>query len=106
MSSMLAKVNRLCTPAYVYFVLAVVGTVIVGLQNLGSNKKLCVGKYSCSVPSTIMIFIAKVLWIFLYTYFLYYLCSAGYTSVSWFLVLLPFIVMFIGLIAMFSMTRK
>jgi hypothetical protein len=106
MSSMLAKVNRLCTPAYVYFVLAVVGTVVVGLQNLGSNKKLCVGKYSCSVPNTLMIFIAKVLWIILYTYFLNYLCSAGYTSVSWFLVLLPFIFMFFGLVALFMMKRK
>ena len=106
MTTVLATINRLCTPAYVYLVLSVVGTVIVGLQNLGSNKKFCVGKFSCSVSNTLMIFLAKVLWIALWTYFLNRLCAAGYSNVSWFLVLLPFIFIFIGIMALFMAKKK
>jgi len=44
-----------------------------------------------------MVFIAKILYIGFWTFVLNYICKAGYKSVSWFLVLLPFLGFFIGI---------
>jgi hypothetical protein len=45
----------------------------------------------------IMTAVVNLFFVLLWTWFLNYLCSKGYTSVSWFLVLLPLII-FAGII--------
>ena len=88
------QISKLCTPAYLYLVLSVIGIVILSIQNFGNTKKYCVGKYSCIVPSTILVFLFKITFVAFWTFILDLLCKAGYTNVSWILVLLPFIVFF------------
>lgn len=92
------QISKLCTPSYIYLVLSVIGLVILTIQNFGNTKKYCVGRYSCIVPSTVLVFLFKIIFVAFYTFILDLLCKAGYTNLSWFLVLLPFIMFIITFI--------
>jgi hypothetical protein len=92
------QISKLCTPAYIYLVLSVIGLVILTIQNFGNTKKYCVGRYSCIVPSTVLVFLFKIIFVAFYTFILDLLCKSGYTNLSWFLVLLPFIMFIITFI--------
>ena len=89
--------KKLCSPAQVYLVLSVISYVIMALQNIfsGKNNKYCVGMFSCKVPNLVLIFILKAIYIIFWTIVLNSLCVAGYKELSWFLVLLPFILFFV-----------
>jgi len=70
----------ICVPAMLYLILSVLALVTMAMKNCGA---LCL--------------LFKVLFIAIWTWFLNFLCSNGYTVISWVLVLLPF-VMFILMI--------
>ncbi len=73
---------KLCDPAMVYFVL---GCASIGLA--------VAHKFSAG---SLMI---KGIYVLVWTWFLNFLCSKGYKTISWVLVVLPFIMMF-GMIAL------
>jgi len=87
--------KELCTPASVYFSLSILAMVVMLFQNFGSENLYCLGVYNCQVSSVKLIFIIKLLYIFLWTWILNLICKAGVPGLSWFLVLFPFIVFFI-----------
>jgi uncharacterized membrane protein len=89
------KIKNLCTPAMVYLVISVIALIPVMFQNIHNRRKYCVGNYQCMVPSTINLFIAKGIYIAIWTFFLDYLCRKGYKQISWVIVLLPFVLMFV-----------
>jgi hypothetical protein len=64
-------------------------------QNGGNQDVYCVGSFECPVPSTALVFFFKFLYVAFWTFVLDSICKAGYKQVSWFLVLLPFILFFI-----------
>jgi hypothetical protein len=76
---------KLCTPAKIYFAIAVIA-VVIGLFN----------------GVSIMYAFWKLLFAFIWTFILGWLCKKGFTSISWFLVLLPYIII---LLAMFNIYR-
>jgi hypothetical protein len=94
------KLEQLCTPAALYFVISVVALIIVMLQNIGNTTRYDLGTFSCNVPSTVLVFIVKLIYILFWTWILNLICKDGYKGVSWVLVLLPFLLLFvvIGLI--------
>ena len=98
---MLASLKKLCTPAHVYFLISVLSLLIMAFQNLGNVNKYCVGNYECTVTSTLGVFAVKMLYIVFWTWILNTLCKAGYTKISWFIFLLPFIAMFVLIALMF-----
>jgi type VI protein secretion system component VasK len=53
------------------------------------------GNFSCRVPSTIAVFAFKLAYIFFWTWILNLMCKDGHTDIAWFLVLLPFILLFV-----------
>jgi hypothetical protein len=93
----------LCAPAYVYLAISTMAITVMALQNIygGSRHFYCLGAYSCEVPSVWIIFLIKTLYVLFWTWVLNLLCSYGYAPLSWFLVLLPFILFFILLAYMF-----
>ena len=91
------KLGDLCTPSLVYFVISIIALFMSILQNLGNKKKYTLGTYSCKVPSTIMVFVIKVIYILFWTWVLNLICQSGNTDIAWFLVLLPFIFLFVVL---------
>lgn len=87
----------LCSPAYVYLVISIATLLVMMFQNMSNPNKYCLGSYSCETNYTGMIFVIKVLYILFWTWFLNVICRGGATGFAWFLVLLPFILMFITL---------
>jgi len=95
MSSFLKILKDLCTPAAIYFIISIIALLIVILQNLGNSNRYCIGNFSCRVPSTIFIFIIKFIYIVFWTYILNLICKDGHVGISWLLVLLPWILLFV-----------
>jgi hypothetical protein len=101
---MLKQLNKLCTPSYVYFVLSMLSLILMGIQNLGNMNRYCVGHFECQVTNTLGIFIGKFIYILFWTWMLNVFCKAGYKNVAWFVLFLPFIMMFV-LIALLLLHR-
>jgi hypothetical protein len=89
------SLKELCTPASLYFVISIVALVMVLMQNLGNNHSYHVGSFSCRVPSTTAVFIVKLLYILFWTYILNLICKDGHVGISWLLVLLPWLLLFV-----------
>ena len=89
------SLKELCNPALFYFVVSVLSMVLISLQNLGNNGMYNIGCYSCQVPSTIMVFVAKMIYILFWTWILNLICKDGHSGISWFIVLLPLILFFV-----------
>jgi len=79
------NIRDLCTPAFVYFVIAIIGV----LTTLGK--------------SGIIAGFVSLLFVLFYTWVLNYLCKKGYKGVSWIILFLPFI---FGMLFIASMMKK
>jgi hypothetical protein len=90
--------KELCTPAFIYFILSFIGIVITLITNLGNTNIYTLGGFSSPVPNTLLIFILKLIYIFFWTWILNLMCKDGHREISWFLVLLPFILYFLILV--------
>jgi H+/Cl- antiporter ClcA len=89
------KLNQLCTPAYIYFIISVIGIVFAAIQNMGNRNKYTLGMFSCNVPSCLAVFIVKIVYVLFWTWVLNLICRNGHTGIAWFLLLLPFIMLFL-----------
>jgi hypothetical protein len=87
--------RNLCGPAYTYLVISGIALIIMAFQNVGNVNMYCLGNYNCSVVNTTLIFLVKAVYIVFWTWVLNLICKAGATNIAWFLVLLPFILMFV-----------
>lgn len=87
--------RNLCTPSKVYLIISLIALIVMLIQNFGMLNTYCLGNYSCQVSSTAMIFVIKVIYILFWTWVLNLICRAGATPLAWFLILVPFILMFI-----------
>ena len=68
--------KNLCTPAMLYFVISVIAILIALVNRM-----------------KIFGIVIKAFFVIIYTFFLDFLCKKGYKNLSWFLVLLPYIIM-------------
>ena len=89
------SIKELCTPAMLYFIISILALFIVLMQNLGNKNSYHVGSFSCRVPNTAVVFIVKLIYVLFWTYVLNLICKDGHTSLSWLLVLLPWILLFV-----------
>ncbi len=80
--------SKICTPAKLYFALAML-SIFFGLFN-GFN---------------IMAVLGNLLFTFVFTFILSWLCKVGLTSLSWFLVLLPFVLMLLMILGIYDFAR-
>ncbi len=102
------NISQLCTPSYIYFIISILGLAMLAVQNLGNSQLYSLGSFSCRVPSTIAVFLIKLLYILFWTWILNLMCRDGHIGIAWFLVLLPFILMFVimGLVMMYQKNDK
>jgi hypothetical protein len=94
---MLKHLKNLCTPASLYFVLSALSLLIEVLQNWGNSGQFCLGSFACNVESTLAILLVQTVFIVFWTWVLDLICKSGNKNIAWFLVLLPYILMFVGL---------
>ena len=102
------KLSQLCTPAYIYFILSVLMIVITAVQNMGNNGRYTLGMFSCMVPSCILVFALKIVYILFWTWVLNLMCKDGHSGIAWFLLLLPFVLLFVavGLLMMYQKKQQ
>jgi hypothetical protein len=89
------SVKELCSPAALYFIISIFALLMILFQNLGNSNSYHVGNFSCSVPSTTLVFIIKLIYILFWTWVLNLMCKDGHSGISWLLVLFPFILSFV-----------
>lgn len=89
------SLKELCTPAQIYFVISIVSLLLVLFQNLGNRNSYHIGNFSCRVPDTMLVFIVKLIYILFWTWILNLICKDGHVGISWLLVLLPWILLFV-----------
>jgi len=81
--------SKLCTPAKIYFAIAVIATIF-GLFN----------------GISIMMAFWKLIFAFIWTFILGWLCDKGFTSISWLLVLLPYIIIFLAMFRIYHVSEE
>ena len=81
--------KSLCTPAKIYFAIAIFSCIFALFRKM----------------SILAVFI-KLIFAFLWTYVLGWLCEKGYKSVSWFLVLLPYVVILLAMMGVMSIASQ
>jgi len=81
--------SKLCTPAKIYFAIAVISSIIALFNGVG-----------------IFIVAIKIFFAFIWTFVLGWLCDKGFKSISWFLVLLPYIIIALAMFGIYNVTHE
>ena len=80
--------SKLCTPAKIYFGIAVISTIIALFNGV-----------------SLMLSFSQIFFAFIWTFILGWLCNKGYSSISWFLVLLHYIVIILAMFKIVEITQ-
>lgn len=94
MDGIINKIQSLCTPAFIFFIISVLSLFIMLFDNFENTNHYCFGNVSCNVANTSTIFIVEIIFIVFWTWFLNVICSRGYVNVAWFILLFPYILLF------------
>ena len=89
------RLKELCNPALFYFIISVIALVVSALQNVGRKNTYVLGGLTRRVPNTALVFLVKIVYILFWTWILNLICKDGHTGIAWFLVLIPFILLFV-----------
>jgi hypothetical protein len=85
---MIKDFSKLCTPAKIYFAIAVVASIFALFKGVG-----------------LLAVAFKLLFAFIWTFILGWLCSKGLKTLAWFLVLLPYIIIALAMFRIYHVTR-
>ena len=80
--------KSLCTPAKLYFVLTLISCIFMLFHNMN-----------------LLAIFSKLFFAFIWTYVLNWICKKGYKTISWFLVLLPFIMMVLSFFGLYNIKK-
>ena len=102
------KFNKLCAPAKLYLILSILVTVGVSIQNLlnGTPNQFCIGSAKCTTTHVLLLFVLNILYILFWTWLLNWFCSKKLEGLSWFIVLIPFLLAAILLGTFIVLTLK
>jgi hypothetical protein len=91
---------NLCTPAKLYFIISLILLAVSFYYDITRNEKdkICLGKVNCKLESRPTFYILNILFILLWAVILNLLCSYGWSKLSWFLFLFPYIILGIAFI--------
>ena len=81
--------KNICAPALLYLILGILSIFILIQKNVDS-----------------MSLFIKLFFVIIWTWFLNFLCKNGYETISWILVLLPFVLLIIFLLFLLRMIKK
>ena len=81
--------KNLCTPAKVYFAIGIISCIFALFNSMA-----------------ILAVFVKLIFIFIWTFLLNLLCSKGFKSLSWFLVLLPYIIVLLVVIGVLKQSNQ
>ena len=81
--------RQLCTPAKIYFAIAVIACVIALFNGMRLTAVA-----------------VKLIFAFIWTFVLGWLCTKGFKTLSWFLVLLPYIIIALAMFGIYQVTHE
>jgi predicted lysophospholipase L1 biosynthesis ABC-type transport system permease subunit len=81
--------SKLCTPAKIYFVIAVLAAIVALFNGI-----------------TILAVFVKLIFAFIWTFILSWLCDKGFKTLSWFLVLLPYIIIALAIFGIYRVSHE
>ena len=90
-----AGLYGLCPPAFYYLLISFTIIGVVALQSYAQGFRYCVGTQKCPISNMHGLFLIKIFYILVWTWILNLMCKNGYEPLSWVLVLIPIILMFI-----------
>jgi len=70
--------SSLCSPALLYLIISILAIIMMIVRRMQA-----------------MTIVTKALFVVIWTWFLNFLCSKNYTDISWFLVILPMVLMLV-----------
>jgi hypothetical protein len=87
--------SNLCTPSKLYFIISLILLAVSLYYDLTRNEKdkICLGKINCKVESKPVFYTLNILFILLWAFILNMLCRFGWSKLSWFLFLFPYIIL-------------
>jgi len=90
-----------CTPAKLYFIISLILLAVSFYYDISRKEtdKICLGNLSCKLESKPAFYILNILFILAWAVILNVLCRFGWTKLSWFLFLFPYIILGIAFIA-------
>ena len=98
-------ITQLCNPALFYFVISAIGILISLFQNLGNSGIYTLGHLNYQVPSTVIIFLIKIIYVIFWTWILNLICKDGHNGIAWLLVFFPLIIIVIAIIILISYAK-
>lgn len=93
---LLSFFKQMCLPAQIYFGISFLSILSMMVQNIQDQNAYCCGLIKAQSPINNMVyFVFKIIYVLIWTYLLNLLCKKGYKTISWVILLLPLIGMFI-----------
>jgi len=97
--------NKICTPAEIYLIISFILLVLTYFGMNAISQQITLNQANNSFLQSLNFtyqkdtrtsYIVQVTFIILWTWVLSYLCKKGFSNLSWFLVLLPWVLMFLA----------
>ena len=97
--------DKICTPAQIYLIVSVILLILSYFGMSAISQQLTLNQSGHPVlhslnftyqKDTRTSYVVQAVLIVLWTWLLSYLCNKGYSQLSWFLVLLPWVLMFLA----------
>jgi hypothetical protein len=97
--------DKLCAPAQIYLIVAIIMLILSYFGLSAISQQLTIHQSSSPLLQSLNFtyqkdsqtsYVVQGVFILVWTWVLSYLCRKGYTSLSWFLVLLPWVLMFLA----------
>jgi len=97
--------DKLCAPAQIYLIVSIILLVLSYFGLSAISQQLDIHQSSSPLLQSLNFtyqkdsrtsYVVQGVFIILWTWVLSYFCRKGYTSLSWFLVLLPWVLMFLA----------
>jgi len=107
--------DKLCTPAQIYLIVSFILMVLsyFGLNAISqqitlnqSNNSFLQSLNFTYQKDTRTSYVVQAVFIVLWTWILSYLCNKGFSNLSWFLILLPWVLMFLAFFVYIIETLK
>lgn len=88
--------SKLCSPSSLYFYISIIALLFMAIQNIiDKDDSFCIGTFRCNIGNKLFVFLFHIIYIVFWTFVLDLMCKAGYNEISWFIVLIPFLLFFI-----------
>ena len=86
----LPTIKSYCTPAKTYMILAVLSIAYSFVANIGSSEVFHLGTLKTYVGNTYLVILFEIAYLFVWGWFINWLCKKRATNIAWFVVLLPY----------------